>query len=237
MSGTTDTKHGNTDHRAPATGNPFLPLILDVAVPLVSYYVLRHFGVSLVMALAISGTVPAVRVVWSTIRDRSADGLALAVLVLTIVGIPVAFLTGTPKLLLAKDSVGTGVFGIWLVVSALMNRPAMAAGMRAFLARTEGSALAWEQLSADSAEFRSGLRAATMVWGIGFVVECAARIATVVLLPVQTAVWAVNIPIAVVITGCIVIQARWARGLAVLVHTRVAENDRVQAVDAMATAA
>lgn len=232
-----DTQQTSAKHRAPATGNPFLPLILDVAVPLASYYLMRHFGVSLVMALAISGTVPAVRVVWSTIRERTADGLALAVLVLTLVGIPVAFLTGTPKLLLAKDSVGTGVFGCWLLSSAFLGRPAMANGMRAFLARTEGSALAWEQLSANSAEFRANLRAATLVWGVGFVVECVARIVTVVLLPVQTAVWAVNIPIAIVITGCIVVQTRWARRLAIQVYQRVAENDRSATRLTLATAA
>lgn len=223
-------------HRAatPAGGNPWLPLLLDVAVPLASYYLMRHFGVPLVTALAVSGLIPAIRVVWSLVRDRTADGLALAVLVLTAVSIPVAFITGTPKLLLAKDAMGTGAFGIWIIISALIGKPAMAAGMRAFLARTQGSALAWQQLSAESPTFRSNLRAASAVWGVGFLIECLARIAVVVLLPVDTAVWAVNIPVAVVITGCIVVQAVWVRPLAGELYRRVAANDEESSPLAMA---
>lgn len=215
----------NGRHTAPATGNPWLPILLDVGAPLAAYYLLRHFDVSIVLSLAISGLIPAVRVVWSMVRERTADGLALAVLVLTAVSIPIAFISGTPKLLLAKDAVGTGAFGIWLIVSALLGRPAMAAGMRAFLARTEGSALAWDQLSASSARFRGDLRAATMVWGIGFVVECVARITVVALLPVTTAVWAVNIPIAVIMTACVVVQSKWARDAAIQIKQQIRHND------------
>jgi hypothetical protein len=209
---------GNHRARRPATGNPLLPLLLDVGVPLASYYLMRHFGVSMVLALAVSGLVPAVRVVWTIIRERSADGLALGVLTLTVVSIPVAFLTGSPKVLLAKDSLGTGALGIWLVISVLLARPAMSNGIRAFLARTEASAAAWERLSVESTAFRRCLNAATLVWAVGFVVECAARITIVVLLPVNTAVWAVNIAPAVVITSCIITQGRWAVRMARMIN-------------------
>jgi hypothetical protein len=217
----------NTRHTAPAKGNPFLPLLLDVGVPLGSYYLMRHFGVAMVTSLAISGLLPAIRVVWSTVRERAADGLALAVLTLTVVGIPLAFVTGSPRVLLVKDSLGTGPLGVWLFVSALIARPAMAGGMRAFLARTEGSAVAWAELATGSAEFRACLNATTMVWGVGFVAECVARVALVVVLPVNTAVWAVNIPVAVTITACVVVQSRWVRRMVVMIRHRVTENDRL----------
>lgn len=216
-------------HRGPVTGNPFLPLLLDVGVPLAAYYLMRHFGVGTVTALAVSGLVPALRVVWTIIRERSADGLALAVLTLTVVSIPVAFLTGSPKLLLAKDSLGTGALGIWLVVSVLLGRPAMSNAIRAFLARTEGSAAAWERLSARSSAFRRCLTAVTLVWAVGFVVECVARITVVVLLPVDTAVWAVNIVPAVAITACIVVQGRWVVQLARMIGRDQSENSETAA--------
>src|SRR6202000_605898 len=217
--------HRSTN-RGPATGNPLLPLLLDVGVPLASYYLMRHFGVSMVTALAVSGLVPAVRVVWSVIRERSADGLALGVLTLTVVSIPVAFITGSPKLLLAKDSLGTGALGVWLIISVLLAKPAMAHGIRAFLARTEGSAAAWEQLSVESGAFRRCLSAATLVWAVGFIVECVARITVVVALPVGTAVGAgITTGPAVVITSCIVIQGRWVMSMARMIGGRQARND------------
>jgi hypothetical protein len=216
------TQASGTTKRA---GNPFLPLLLDVAVPLGSYYLMRHFGVPLVTALAISGLVPAIRVVWSMIRERTADGMALAVLTLTVVSIPIAFLTGSPKLLLAKESIGTGSLGIWVIVSVLLGKPAMINAFRAFLARTEGSSAAWDQLMGDSAAFRRCIRGATLVWGVGFVTECVVRIALVVLLPVNTAVWAVNVPIAVITTACIIVQSRWTIPMYRMIHARTAAND------------
>lgn len=224
-------------HRGPATGNPFLPLLLDVGVPLGSYYLMRHFGVPLVTALAISGLLPAVRVLWSLIRERTADGLALAVLALTVVSIPIAFITGSPKLLLAKESLGTGALGVWLIISVLLARPAMVNGFRAFLARSEGSAAAWEQLVADSAAFRGCLRAATMVWGVGFVVECLGRMAIVALVPINTAIWAVNIPIGVVVLGCIVVQTRWSIRMMRMINERQTHNDRPPAPELLSAAA
>jgi hypothetical protein len=209
----------------PAQGNPFLPLLLDVAVPLGSYYLMRHFGVAMVTALAVSGLLPAIRVVWSVVRERTADGLALAVLTLTAVGIPLAFVTGSAKVLLIKDSLGTGPLGVWLIISALIAKPAMANGMRAFLARTEGSARAWTELTAGSREFQACLQAATTVWGVGFILECVVRVALVLVLPVNTAVWAVNIPPAVILTACIIVQSRWVMRMVGMIRSRVAEND------------
>jgi hypothetical protein len=224
-------------HPAPAKGNPWLPLLLDVAVPLGSYYLMRHFGVAMVTALAISGLLPAIRVVWSIVRERTADGLALAVLALTVVSIPLAFITGSAKVLLVKDSLGTGPLGIWLIVSALIAKPAMAYGMRAFLARSEGSAAAWEELTAGSSAFQACLKATTMVWGIGFIVECVVRVGLVLVLPVNTAVWAVNIPVAVVITGCIIVQGRWVMRMVAMIRTQIAENDDRTAPERLAVAA
>ena len=229
-------QHGG-NHQGPATGNPFLPLILDVGVPLASYYLMRHFGVSLVTALAISGLLPGVRVLWSLLRRHTADGLAVAVLVLTVVSIPIAFLTGSARLLLAKESVATGALGVWLIISVFLARPAMANGMRAFLARTVSSARAWDELAADSTRFQRCLKAATMAWGIGFLIECAGRIVIVFSLPVDTAVWAVNIVPAVVITSCICLQGPWGARAARMIHQRVAENDEAAAEEPVARAA
>jgi intracellular septation protein A len=223
-----------TQHSAKAARDALLPLVLDVAVPLGGYYLLQHLGVSVVLSLALSGLVPAVRTVWSVLRHRRADALAMVVLAITVISIPISFITGSPRVLLAKESIGTGPFAIFLIISALVSRPAMANAMRGFLARTPETAAAWERLSAISPVFRSHLNACTMVWGIGFAIECAARLAVVFLLPVRTAVWATNIPLVATILACIVVQSFWARRVDAMIRAQVAEDaHRAQPVPAL----
>ncbi|HWC82771.1 MAG TPA: VC0807 family protein [Pseudonocardiaceae bacterium] len=209
-----------------AATNPLAALVLDVGLPLGTYYLLQHLGVSLVTSLAISGLTSVVRVLHSVVRERRADGLAIAVLVLTAISIPVAFLTGSPQVMLAKESLGTGPLGIWLIVSALIGKPAMANGARAFLARAPNRAGAWEHLITHSAAFRSCANAMTVVWGVGFLIECAVRAMIVFTLPVQTAVWAVNIPMVVAIIGCIAVQSRWTMRMERMIRQQVEQTER-----------
>jgi hypothetical protein len=218
--------HAEHAESTAGTRHPMLPLVLDVAVPLGAYYLMQHLGFSLMVSLVVSGLVPAIRVIASAVRERRVEGLALAVLTLTVISIPVAFIAGSPKVMLAKDAIGTGALGVWLIVSALISRPAMADSARPFLAKTASTSAAWDQLVVDSPNFRAALNAMTTVWGIGFLVECVARIAMVVVLPVQTAVWALNIPLFVVIVACVVIQRIWGRKLYLLITERVAENEQ-----------
>jgi hypothetical protein len=46
------------------------PLILDLGVPLGSYYLMRAAGVALVPALAISSIIPAARTIAGLVKDR-----------------------------------------------------------------------------------------------------------------------------------------------------------------------
>ncbi len=49
----------------------FMPFLVDVAVPLGSYYLFKGaFGMSTFAALAWSSVVPAVRTGWSLVRER-----------------------------------------------------------------------------------------------------------------------------------------------------------------------
>lgn len=80
------------------------PLILDLGVPLGSYYLMRAAGVALVPALAVSSIIPAVRTVAGLVKDRSVNGLAALIVVVNVVSIAVTFWTGDPRLMLAKDA-------------------------------------------------------------------------------------------------------------------------------------
>lgn len=213
---TTDVRENSRTDRPEVPLRALLPLVLDIGLPLGSYYLLKGFGVDVITALIVSGLVPAVRTIWTTVRKGRPDQFALAVLILTIVSIPVTLWTGSPTFMLAKDGVGTATLGIWVLVMALRGQPLMATGTKPFLAPSGVRAQAWDELMQDSPAFRKLLIKASVLWGFGFIVEVVARLLIVFTLPFDTAVWATNIPLYAMIVACSVFQQRWlmpARGM------------------------
>ncbi|MFF3917789.1 VC0807 family protein [Streptomyces sp. NPDC001852] len=181
------------------TGNTaidnFRPLVLDVAMPLGSYYLFKDaFGMSTFAALAWSSVVPAVRTVWGLVKERAANGLALLILVVNVVGLVLSFVSGDPRLMLAKDSAVSSTVGIGILVSVWLGKPMMTAGMKPFLVKGEtGKEAAWQRLvsgaSARSVDFRRREKAFSAVWGLTLLAECIARIVGAYTIPVDTMVW------------------------------------------------
>ncbi|QKG24727.1 VC0807 family protein [Actinomadura verrucosospora] len=167
------------------------PLAVDVALPLGVYYLAhKGLGMDLVASLALSSVVPAVRTVAGAVRDRSVNGLAALMLAVNAAGIALSFLTGDPRLMIAKDSGISSVIGLVILVSAFGSRPLMSAGLKPFL--TKGDAAreaAWDRLSSGASRFRALERRFTMVWGLALLAECAARIAGAYTVPVETMAW------------------------------------------------
>ncbi|MGX1761488.1 VC0807 family protein [Streptomyces lydicus] len=168
-----------------------LPLVLDVGIPLASYYLLRNgFGLGEIAALGWSSVVPALRTVWGLVRGAGVNGLALLILVVNVVGLVLSTMTGDPRLMLAKDGGVSSVIGIGMIVSVFMGKPLMTAGLKPFV--TKGSAAktaAWDRLLAGSARFRRAERRFSLIWGITLVTECAVRVIGAYTVPVHTMVW------------------------------------------------
>ncbi|AKJ11636.1 membrane protein [Streptomyces incarnatus] len=181
------------------TGNTafdnFRPLLLDVAVPLGSYYLFKDaFGMSTFAALAWSSVVPAVRTGWGLVKERAANGLALLILVVSVVSLVLSFVSGDPRLMLAKDGAVSSTVGIGILVSVWLGKPMMTAGMKPFLVKKDmAKEAAWQRLlsgrSVRSAAFRRKERVFSSVWGGALLLECVSRILGAYTLPVDTMVW------------------------------------------------
>jgi hypothetical protein len=165
-------------------------LVLDVAVPVGSYYLARAAGCDLFAALIISSALPLVRTVAALARGQKLDGLALVVLAVNAASLGISFWSGNPRFMLAKDGAVTSVLGIAILASVLARRPLMTAGMRPFV--TRGSAArdaAFGRLLETSARFRQLEARFSVIWACVFLAECAARVVVAVTLPVDTVVW------------------------------------------------
>jgi hypothetical protein len=171
------------------------PLLVDVAVPIGSYYLLKDgFGMSTFAALAWSSVVPALRTVWSVVKERQANGLAALILVVNVVGLVLSFVSGDPRLMLAKDGAVSSTVGIGILVSVALGKPMMTAGLKPFLVKGDAAKeAAWERLAsgnaAGSAAFLRRERAYSMVWGGALLAECTARVVGAYTMPVDTMVW------------------------------------------------
>lgn len=166
-------------------------LVIDVGVPLGSYYLLRDgLGVSLWLSLAVSSVGPAIRSVYSLAVKRELNVLAMLMLIVNIAGIAVSFVTGDPRTLIAKDAAVSSVIGLTMLGSVALRRPVMSAGLRLFLTKgTAAREAAYEGLVARSAAFRRHDLIYTVIWGVALLAECTARIAGAYTLPVTTMAW------------------------------------------------
>ncbi|WP_395575420.1 VC0807 family protein [Streptomyces sp. BK79] len=183
-------------------------LMLDVGVPLGSYYLLKGaFGMSAVAALAWSSVLPVLRTGWGLLGQREVNGLPLLILLVNLVGLLLGFETGDARLLLVKDSAISSVVGIVLLVSVVLGRPMMTATLKPWLVKGDaGREAAWERLRRESAEFRRAELRFSGVWGVAFVGECALRVVGACTVPVDTMVWLGNVVMVVMMLLAFVVS-------------------------------
>ncbi|WP_371669896.1 hypothetical protein OG985_20995 [Streptomyces sp. NBC_00289] len=180
-----------TTNRKSGMKHNLAPLLMDVAVPIGSYYLLRNgFGMSTLAALGWSSVVPALRTGWGVVRDRTVNGFAALILFVNVVGLLLSFVAGDPRLMLAKDSGVSSAIGIGILVSVAMGRPMMTAAMKPWLVKGDAAReAAWAGLLSGSSRFRRAERVFSLVWGVVLLGECVVRVVGAYTLPVDTMVW------------------------------------------------
>ncbi|MEU0787924.1 VC0807 family protein [Streptomyces sp. NPDC006173] len=200
---------------APEAAGPrprFLPLIVDVVVPVGSYYLLKNgFGMGTVAALGWSSVVPAVRTVWGVVKERRVNALAGLILFVNVVGLSLSLVAGDPRLMMAKDSGASSAVGIGVLLSVKWGRPMMTQGMKPFLVKGDAArAAAWDRLAAGSEPFRKAERTFSLVWGVVLLGECVARVVGVYTLPIDTMVWLGTVVMVASMTLAFLVSGRFA---------------------------
>jgi formate-dependent nitrite reductase membrane component NrfD len=167
------------------------PLLVDVGIPVGSYYLLRDaFGLSLWVSLALSSISPALRAAAGLAAKRELNLLAVLMLAVSLAGIVVSFLTGDPRAMIAKDSIISSVIAFAILGSVVLRRPLMSAGLKPLLTRGEPRrTAAWDRLCTASPQFRRLELLFSTIWGLALLAECAARLVGAYTLPVTTMVW------------------------------------------------
>jgi intracellular septation protein A len=163
----------------------------DVGGPLALYWLLRVAGTSDVTALVVSGVLPALGVALGVFRHRHVDAIGVLVLLGIITGTVLGLCTHSARLILMEGSVPTAIFGLTCLGTLLTSKPML---LRIATETTAGSAKGRE-LAARVAQpgGQQAFRIVTLVWGITFLAEAAARIGIVELVSAGDALLAVKV--------------------------------------------
>lgn len=160
-----------------------LEILFNFLLPWVLYRLAKpHLGA--IHAIMASAAPP---MAWSLIefaRKRRVD--AISILVLGGIGLSLLgfALGGSPKLLLMRESLITGLIGVVFVISAIIGRPLMYLLASASLKRQSAEDSAEFETFKDRPGFRRMMSVMTAVWGVGFVIETTIRSILVFSMPV-----------------------------------------------------
>jgi hypothetical protein len=152
--------------------------VFDIAGPLAAYSMLRSAGLSQVSALILSGTFPAFGIVTGVIRHRRVDAVGVLVLAGIVVGTVLGLLSGSARLVLAEGSVPTAVFGLLCLGSLRARRPLIYRFALEFIGPDTPKGRDFASLWRHQG-FRHVFRLYTVVWGVVYLAEAAARIVIV----------------------------------------------------------
>jgi hypothetical protein len=153
-------------------------VIFDIAGPLVAYQMLRSAGLSTVLALVLSGVLPGVAVLSGLIRHRRLDAVGVLVLAGIAVGALVGMLSGDARLVLVEGSVPTAAFGLLCLASLRSRRPLIFRFALEFMGPATPRGRDFDGLW-QYYGFRHAFRVFTVVWGVAYLAEAAARVVIV----------------------------------------------------------
>ena len=177
-----------------------LTVVFEVVVPMALFYGLRAAGVSQWWALMASVLVAAPYVLWTVVRNRRLDLVALVTLSVLVLSVVLGLLSDDPRTLVIREGWSAalgGLFGAWMLVSVVVGRPAQLTLGRTIAEVKRGAegAAAWAARWDTDARFRRGLRIDTAVWGAVLLANAVVHVVLVYTLPIDlislvtTVVW------------------------------------------------
>ncbi|WP_329249634.1 hypothetical protein OG417_03500 [Actinoallomurus sp. NBC_01490] len=175
-----------------------MAVVFEVVVPMVLFYGLRAAGVSQWWALMAGVLVAAPYAVWTIVRDRRLDLIALVTLSVLALSVVLGLLSDDPRTLAIREgwtaALG-GLFGAWMLVTIVVGKPAQLTLGRtiAEIKRGAEGAAAWAARWDTDARFRRGLRINTAAWGGVLVASAVVHIVLVYTLPIDLIALVTNV--------------------------------------------
>ena len=171
----------------PPLGSIVWSIVLNAIIPVILYKLTkRYVSRSEFTALVAATSFPLGKSIFDLARSGRVDPVSIVVLLgIATDGVALLF-GGSPRLLLIRESLFTGAFGLACLVSLLLPRPMMFYFGRHFIAGTDPQRQARFNASWQLSEVRFCNRLITTVWGCAFVAELILRIILIYSVSVAT---------------------------------------------------
>ena len=164
-------------------GRGGLAVVVDVVVPLAVFYGARAAGANQWLALVLASVAPILGIAYTWNRRKQLDPTGVFVIAAMALSTLVAFITGDPRALLARESWITGAFGLWFIGSLLFKKPFLVD--IAIKCSPPAIANRLENLWPENRIFRKWMVLASIAWGSAFLVDAVARIVMAYTLPID----------------------------------------------------
>lgn len=172
-----------------------LTLVIDIGLSIAIFTLLTDHGVAAGVAYLVAGVAPVLGMLVNWIRTRKLGGVSVIVLVTLLISALVTLIGSQDlRVLLLKDAVLTGGFGLVTLVSALpvFGKPLMFAyGLKFGTDGTREGVQEWYDLWDRYPAFRHTQYLINNTWGIAYLLEAGTKVAGAYLLPYHAA-YAVN---------------------------------------------
>jgi hypothetical protein len=161
----------------PPLGGAVWDIVLNAIIPVILYKLSkRYLSPSELTALLIATTFPIGKSIFDLARRGQVDPISIVVLLGIATDCVALLFGGSARLLLVRESLFTGAFGLACFVSLLLPRPMMFYFGRHFIAGTDPQRQARFNSAWQLPQVRFAHRLITIVWGCAFVGELILRI-------------------------------------------------------------
>jgi hypothetical protein len=159
-------------------------IVLNASIPVACYYFSKQFiSPSEFIALVFATVFPIGKSIYDPVHRREIDPVTIVVLLGIVTGIVALFFGGGPHLLLIRESLFTGAFGLACLISLFFPRPIMFYFGRYFMAGKDQQKREVYNARWHNPVARRAHRLITLAWGLVFVGEFLTRVIMVYYLP------------------------------------------------------
>ncbi|QMU78074.1 hypothetical protein GXW83_22620 [Streptacidiphilus sp. PB12-B1b] len=162
-------------------------LFFELVLPLGSYYGLRAVGAGQWLSMVAGGVLLLPWIGYGIVRRRRVEAMAVFTLSLVVLATLLSLVTGSPRVLMIRDSWVTAAIGLWVLGTLPTRRPFIMTSSRGIVIAKVGEAglAAWEARWDVEPVFRHHLRLLTAVWGSVFLLDAVLRVVLAYSIPVD----------------------------------------------------